>query len=138
MDFLNKLFVKAIFSEAPELNITADDMGADMISPSMDGEVVSRIEAATKTIGSLSIYVPVTVNFKVLKTSPAADEYGKRVLQNGYIGGDLTVYTDVNTPYKIHDISISSITLGTWNGTEADVEVVLKGNLQVNSAALTY
>lgn len=136
MDFLNKLYTKAVFTNAPELNVTAYDMGENMISATLEDEVVNRLRTAVGTVGSMAIFVPVTVSIDILKTSTAIDEYASRILSNAFIGGDLTVYSDVNSPYTIKDVSISLKELGTMNGTQPSVTFEVKGNLEVNKDAL--
>ena len=136
MDFLNKLYTKAVFTNAPELNVGAYDLGEDMISATLDDELVQRIPTATGTVGSLAIICGATVTISVLKTSTAISEYQNRILKNGYIGGTLTIYTDVNTPLTMKDVSINMPDLGQLNGTQAHVNFEIKGNIEVNSEAL--
>lgn len=137
MDFLNKLYSKAIFSDASALNVNAFDLGEDMISADLNEPVVNRLGTATGTIGSLNIVVGVDVSISVLKTRPVFKEYCNRILKNGYIGGTLTLYDDVNTPYTLKDISLTLKSIPSINGTKPDVTFVVQGNLEVNSDALT-
>lgn len=136
MNFLNRLFVKCIYSEAPVLNLTPYDMGEDMISASLDDEVVTRLKTAVGTVGSLAIVVSVTIEIAILKTSPAFPEYVKRILENAYIGGTLTIYDDVNTPYVISDVSLDVGSIPNMNGQNAAVTFKIQGNMQVNRSAL--
>lgn len=136
MQFLNKLYTKAIFTDAPELNVGAYDLGENMINIQIDEDFVNRLPTATGTVGSLAIIVPVTVNIDILKTSSAVGEWSDRVLSNAYIGGTLTVYNDVNSPYSIKDVSINIKSMGNLNGTEPAVQFEVKGNLEVNKDAL--
>lgn len=136
MQFLNKLYTKAIFTDAPELNVGARDLGENMINIQIDEDFVNRLPTATGTVGSLAIIVPVTVNIDILKTSSAVSEWSDRVLSNAYIGGALTVYNDVNSPYSIKDVSINIKSMGNLNGTEPAVQFEVKGNLEVNKDAL--
>ena len=136
MQFLSKLKTKAVFTAAPELNITAYDMGEEMISATIEDEVVNRLPTATGTIGSLAIFVPVTVSISILKTSNVISDYLNRILENGYIGGTLTIYSDVNTPYSITDVSLGLKDIGQLNGTQPALTFEVKGNLEVNKVAL--
>lgn len=137
MKFLNKLYTKAIFSDDNSLNVIAADMGEDMIKVSLDGEVVNRLPTATGTVGSLSIFVPVTVEISILKTSPLWPIYIKRCASNGYIGGTLTIYDDVNLSQEIEDVSLDVQDLSNFNGTQPAVTFIVKGNFKVNREALT-
>lgn len=136
MDFLNKLYTKAIFSEAPELNVTAYDLGEDMISAAVNEPVVNRIATATGTVGSLAIIVPVDITISILKTRPVFSAFLARILANGYLGGTVTIYDDVNTAYTIKDVSLTISEVPSGNGTVAAVSFTIQGNLEVNKAAL--
>lgn len=136
MDFLSKLYTKAVFTAAPELNVNAYDLGEDMISATLEDEVVNRLPTATGTVGSLAIFVPVTINISVLKTSNVVGDYLDRILENGYIGGTLTVYSDVNSPYSITEVSLGLKDIGALNGTNPALTFEVKGNLEVNKNAL--
>lgn len=136
MPFLNKLLVKAIFSDAPELNLTAFDMGEEMVNISFDENVVNRVRTATGAMGSLSIFIPVTATVSIAKSSPAFDNYKKRILSNGYIGGTLTIYDDVNEKWVLEEVSINPQNIGALNGTIANFDFQLQGNMQVNKDAL--
>ena len=136
MDFLNKLYTKAVFTNAPELNVNAYDLGEDMISVTLDDEVVNRLPTATGTVGSLSIICGATVTISLLKTSNAIGEYQDRIFSNGYIGGTLTIYTDVNSPLSMKDVSIGFNDMGNLNGTQPAVNFIVKGNVEVNKDAL--
>lgn len=138
MKFLNKLYTKAIFSDDNSLNVVAADMGEDMIKVSLEGEIVNRLPTATGTVGSLSIFVPVSVEISILKTSPLWATYVKRCLSNGYIGGTLTIYDDVNFAQEIEDISLDVQDLTNFNGTAPAVTFIVKGNLKVNRDALIF
>lgn len=136
MDFINRLYTKVIFTEDASLNVTPYDMGDGQIQVSIGDDIVRRLRAATGTVGSLSIYVPVKIVISILKTSPAYTTYATRALQNGYIGGSATIYDDVNVGWTITDPSISTATFPNANGSDPAVEVTIEGNLLVNTQAL--
>lgn len=137
MKFLNKLFTQVIFSEASELNLVATDMGEQQIGGiSFEDEPVARLKTATGTIGSLGIFVSATAKVSVLKTSPMADNYWKRILSNAYIGGTCTLYDDTNRAYEISDVSINISEIAPMNGTEPAVEYTIQGNLWVNKDSI--
>lgn len=136
MKFLNKLFGKAVFSEDSGLNITAHDLGEEMIKISFEDPVVNRLKTATGTVGSLSIFVAATAEIHVLKTSPIYENYLKRILENGYIGGTLTIYDDVNVAHEMEEISLDLSEVPTNSGTQAAVIFKAQGNLRVNRQAL--
>ena len=136
MDFLNKLYTKAIFSDAPDLNVTAYDMGEDMIGATLNEPIVNRLPTATGTVGSLAIIVGVDISISVLKTRPVFTAFTNRMLENGYIGGTVTIYDDTNTPYTIKDVSFTMNEIPNVNGTNPAVVFTVQGNLEVNRTAL--
>lgn len=136
MKFLNKLYVKAIFSDVPELNVTAYDLGEDMISIQFEDDVVNRIKTATGSMGSLAIFVSVTVNISIVKSSPAIDIYKERILSNGYVPGTLTLRDDINGEWTIEDLSLNQKEVGNVNGTDAAIQFQVQGNLLVNKDSL--
>lgn len=136
MKFLNKLFGKAIFSEDSSLNVTAHDLGENMMSVNFDEPVVNRLKTATGTVGSLSIFIPATVEIQILKTSPVYENYLNRILNNGYIGGTLTLYDDVNVAHEVEEISLDLSDLPSNAGTEPAVTFKIQGNLKVNKQSI--
>lgn len=135
-NFLNKLYVKAIFSDAPELNVTSYDMGENMVNITYEDDVVSRMKTATGTVASLNIFVSATVTLSIVKSSPAIDAYKKRILSNGYVGGTLTLYDDINGEWVLEEVSLNQKGVGAMNGTEPAIEFEIQGNLLVNKNAL--
>lgn len=136
MKFLNKLYGKAVFSGDSGLNVVATDLGEEMIKITFDDAVVNRLKSATGTVGSLSIFVSATAEIQVLKTSPVYENYLNRIIENGYIGGTLTVYDDVNISYEMEEISLDISELPSNAGTTPAVTFKAQGNLRVNRRAI--
>lgn len=136
MKFLNKLFNKVIFSDAPELNATAYDMGEAMCKVTFQDDVVNRLRTATGSVGSLAIFVGCEVSISIAKTSNIISEYQNRILRNGFIGGTLTLYDDTNREFVFYDVSLNQKEIPSMNGTEPAVEFIIQGNLEVNKEAL--
>lgn len=132
MDFLHKGFVKAVFSEAAELNTSAVDMGSEMIAISIDEESVKRIPTAVGNVASAEVFVPVTATMQILKTGPADSIYQKRYIESGVIPGTVTLYDDVNRSITLSSVSMS---MGGYssNASEAHRSYAVKGNLAVNT-----
>lgn len=136
MEFLNKLYNKVIFSNAPELNLGATDMGEEQCSVNLTEESVKRLRTATGTVGSLEIFVPVEMTVAIDKTSPNINYWKKRYLENGYIGGSVTVYDDTNYSYTATKPSIIIDSLGNFNGTDPVITFKVSANFRVNTTAL--
>lgn len=131
-EFLHKGFVKAVFSDEPALNVTAADMGSEMISVTFDDKPVNRIATATGTVASANVSVPVSATLQVLKASPADSIYTNRIKANGVIPGTLTLYDDVNKPWTLSKLSIS-ISGFSANASEAHRAYTIEGILPVNT-----
>ena len=131
-EFLHKGFVKAVFSDAPALNVTAVDMGTEMISVTIDDKPVVRIPTATGTVAAANIFVPVTATIQILKASPADAIYTSRFKENGVIPGGLTIYDDVNKAWTINKLSISLSGFSS-NASEAHRAYTIEGNIAVNT-----
>lgn len=131
-DFLHKGFVKAVFSGAPELNVSAVDMGTEMISVTIDDKPVNRLPTAVGTVASANVFVSVSVMIQILKASPADKIYTNRTKRNGVIPESLTLYDDVNVPWTLSKLSLS---LGGFsaNASEAHRAYTVEGIMPVNT-----
>lgn len=136
MPILNKLLSKVIFSDATQLNVSASDLGEQMISVSIEDDVVSRLRAATGTVASASIYVQLNINIHVLKTSPVFESYAKAILGNAIVGGTVTVYDDRGVAYTGKDVSLNLKEIPNMNGTEPAVNFIVQCNLPVNTGLM--
>lgn len=131
-DFLHKGFVKAVFSDAPALNVAAPDMGTEMITVTIDDKPVNRIPTATGTVASANVFVSVSATIQVLKASPADKIYTDRVKSNGVIPGTVTVYDDVNKDWTLSKLSLSIASFSA-NASEAHRAYVIEGIMPVNT-----
>ena len=136
MEFLNKLYNKVVFSDAPELNIGAMDMGEEQTAIRLTKDAVARLATATGTVGSMEIFIPVEMDVSIDKTSPMYSQWVSRLLKNAYIGGSVTVYDDVNISYTGTKPSVSCSDFGKLNGTDPQVTFTVHANLRVNTEAL--
>lgn len=137
MNFINRLWTKLIFSDAPNLNVGAYDMGEGQISINLTEDSVKRLKTATRTIGSLEIFVPIEAQVEIAKDSPIRLAWVDRYLKNGYIGGSVTFYDDTNESYTATEPSITLGELGNFNGTDPKLSFKLHANLLVNTEALS-
>ena len=131
-DFLHKGFVKAVFSDVGALNVTAKDMGTEMISVTIDDKPVNRIPTATGTVASANVFVSASITINVLKASPADKIYAERMKSNGVIPGTLTIYDDVNKDWTFSKLSYS-ISGFSSNASEAHRAYVIEGIMPVNT-----
>lgn len=137
MQILNKLLTKAIFSEATNLNVSAVDLGKDMISVRLRNEAVNRLEGATHTIASANLYVLVEIVINILKTSPVFNQYLLAIQQKAIVGGTITLYDDRGNSYMASDVSLNVSEFPNMNGTEASVNFSVLANFNVNTQLLS-
>lgn len=136
MNFLNKLYTKAVFSEDSNMNVVASDMGENQITISLQENIVERLRTATGTVGSLNIFVPVDITIEILKTSPAYENYIKRCNENGYIGGSVTIYDDVNNEHTFSEVTITTQEFPSMNGSNPAHTFTIQANWNVNTQAI--
>lgn len=134
--FINRLYNKLVFSDDSNLDVDVYDMGTEQCSCSFETRGVSRLEAATGTVVSLQVFTKVTLSVSMRKTSPKIGFYRDRILQNGFVGGTVTLYDDANNSYVAYNPSVTIDDLGALNGTEPAITFLVECDLPVNETAL--
>lgn len=132
MEILNKVLTKVIFSDATNLNLSAQDFGEAMTHVKILDPVTTRLPAAAKSIVSANLYVRVEVPLSVLKTSAVYKEYALMIKQRAAIGGTLTLYDDRGFNYTATDVAFNVEELPEMNGTNNAVTFIATANFQVN------
>lgn len=132
MDFLHKGYVKLVFSDAPELNVSAVDMGNEMVTVAYDDKPVNRIATAVGTVASANVFVSAGYTVQVLKTGAADKIYLNRIDKNCVIPGTVTLYDDVNHPTTLSKVSISLAGFSS-NASEAHRAFLIEGIKSVNT-----
>lgn len=135
-NFLNKAWVKLIFSDAPNLNMGVRDMGADQVRVEFTENATELLDTATGFTASLNLYTKALVTVSIKKTSPVAVFYGRKYFQNSNIGGTLTLYDDVNKSYSGTSVVIHKLDLGQLNGSSPTFDITLACVLEINAEAL--
>lgn len=134
--FINRLYNKLVFSDDSNLDVDVYDMGTEQCTCSFENRGVSRLEAATGTVVSLQVFIKVSLSVSMRKTSPKIGFYRDRILQNGFVGGTVTLYDDANNSYVAYNPSITIDDLGALNGTEPAITFIVECDLPVNETAL--
>lgn len=131
---LNRLRGSAIWTDHPELNVTAPFLGADGIGLSLEGESTTFHKTLTGTVTSPEPYMVVNMTFNLLRTQQLADLY-KTQMENNALIGDCAVRTDSTTlsPYQFTNCAIQGVRELRINGTDAGYAVSVKGYYTVNS-----
>ncbi|WP_100975995.1 hypothetical protein [Helicobacter pylori] len=127
MSILARVFNTAVFSNNSAFDITPFDLGEEQMSVEMEDEVVKRLQAATQTIASANIYIPMTIKVPILKTSPAYKTWLNARMQNPILG-ECTLKDNESYQYVIKQVTLDFNVIDLVTSTE----FTIKGNFYVN------
>ncbi|WP_121011190.1 hypothetical protein [Helicobacter pylori] len=120
---LARVFNTAVFSNNSALDITPLDLVGEQMSVEMEDEVVKRLQAATQTVASVNIFLPITIKVPILKTSPAYKTWLNARMQNPILGG-CTLKDDTGFQYVIKQVTLDFNVIDLV----ASAEFTIKGN----------
>ncbi len=107
MSILARVFNTAVFSNNSIFDITPFDLGEEQMSVDMEeDEVVKRLYAATQTIASTNIFIPITIKVPILKTSPAYKIWLNARMQNPILG-ECVLKDDKSYPCVIKQVTLN-------------------------------
>lgn len=132
---LNRLLAAVLVPNFPALNITAPFCTPDGLSLNFEGETVQGLRQMTGVVQSPEPYQMGVITGHILKTNGLANLYEVQRLTNALIG-DVTVIPDSSAlaPYQLVNCSIASANPTTFNGTNAEFLVVIRGTYYINQA----
>jgi len=132
---LNRLVASVVFSDHPELNVTASYLGEGAMSLALDGTQTTQIRTLTGTVTSPEPYQLATLTVNLLRTQPLADLF-KTTAENSTLLGNFTARSDSTTesPYQIINGSIESVREQKWDGKDPGYVVTIQGYYAINSA----
>lgn len=132
---LNRLIGSALFSDHPELNVSAAFLSKAGISIEFQGEATTVIETLTGTVNSPEPYMRTAVVLNLLKTQALSATF-KAQLESSSLLGPLTVRPDttIHPPYSFENVSIRGIRGMETNGENPAYVVELQGYYLINSA----
>ncbi|MCQ2774322.1 hypothetical protein JT235_06305 [Helicobacter pylori] len=105
MSILARVFNTAVFSNNSAFDITPFDLVGKQMSVEMEDEIVKRLLAATQTVASVNIFLPITIKVPILKTSPAYKTWLNARMQNPILGG-CTLKDDAGYQYMIKQVTL--------------------------------
>ena len=119
----------------PTLNISADDLGKDMIRISPQGDVTDILETATGVIGSPAPYIKVAISFTLNKTSSVCQRYLNKMFDNTQFN-NLVLNTDSSTLAKIvvQNAFMSAWSEASFSGLEPGIGFTVTGFVPVNNS----
>lgn len=136
---LNRIKGSVIYTDFPNLNVTAAFLGQEGIGLVFEGEAVSVIPTMTGQINSPEAFQPVTLSIHLLKTQTLSASYENQ-RQTYALLGEAQVRPDVSSsnvggllPFQLLNMSIRNVGELRFNGTDAGYRVTLGGYMLVNS-----
>lgn len=135
VNVLNKSLTSCIFSNYGSLLIRPQDLADSMISISISGDSVNRIQGALETVRSPNFYTEVEVSIALLKTTNLASLFINQYKAKSILDGTAIVNTDGGAAFKLTNLSFELSGVSS-DGTDATLNISLKGNLQTNSELL--
>lgn len=132
---LNRILASVIWSDFPDLNVTASFLGEEMTRLSLNGPGATRIGTATGQVASPEPFIPVTLRINLLKSQVLADAY-KRKMESSVMMGDCTVRPDAVTlsPYQLRNCSLGPVEPLEFNGKSAGWIISVDGYYLINSS----
>lgn len=131
---INISAVSVSFPDDAELNLTAYDMGEDLVSLSFEGDIVNRLKVAFGTNPSANISIDATASIQIRKLSSASDVWHSRVFTNAIVkglAGICIITDDVGREYKLQACSLGLSEINA-NGKDASYTYQVKGIVTVN------
>lgn len=131
---LNRLRGSIVYTNFPQLNVTAAYLGDEMIRLSLEGDAVEYFNTATGAVSSPQPYRMASIMIHLLKTQQLADLY-KRKEETNAVLGECTVRPDATplSPYSFINCSILGVSELNFAGKDPGYGVRLKGYYPINS-----
>ena len=132
---LNRLRGSVVFSDSPELNVTAGFLAREAIRLALQGDAGALLGTLTGGVTSPEPYQIAEVTINLVKSAPLADRFKRRIESNVNIG-NVVVYTDTDalSAYPL----LNCILLGPhdlpFDGNSVSYPVMLRGIYNVNDA----
>lgn len=132
---VNKAQVAIRFPNFPLLNITADQLGENMVSIGTQGEITSMLPTATGIVASPNPYLARTITFSIIKTSPLCQQMIDTI-QSDSLLGDIEVTTDSSTLNKqtLHNGFVQSYDTMNYNGKDAAIGFTIMAYELINNS----
>jgi hypothetical protein len=134
---LNRIRGAVVWTNFPQLNVTAPFLDKDGINLRLEGEMSTQHGTLTGVVQSPEPYVPVTVVIAMLKTQALAEAY-KTQQEDSVLLGQGVVFPDVSvggiTQFQLQNMSIQGVGDLLFNGSTPIYAVTCKGYYVVNNS----
>jgi hypothetical protein len=131
---LNRLLGNVVFAQWPQLTVTAPFLGKGAISFAFEGDASQLIGTMTGAVTSPEPYVFGTVTIHLVRSQTLANVFKNQLLLNTVLGS-VTVYPDTTAmaPIDIESCVLQSIQEVTFDGTQAEFVVKIRGVYSINA-----
>jgi len=131
---LNRVRGSVKVTDAPELNIAAQNLAREAIEMTFAGNVVEPIAALTGVVQSPQPYLQAAVRIYLLRTQTLGQQYKSRWEANGIIG-DIRIFSDSATfgDFELTNCAITNVGDMSFAGGQPGVVITLTGTYYVNN-----
>lgn len=131
---LNRVRGSVKVTNAPELNISAQNLAREAIELTFSGNLVEPIPALTGVVQSPQPYMVAGVRIYLLRTQALGQQYKQRWQTNGIIG-DLKVFSDSSTfgDFELSNCAITNVGDMSFAGGQPGVVITITGTYYVNN-----
>ena len=131
---LNRLLGSIVWTNFPQLNVTASYLGKEGIRLALEGESTVFLPTMTGAVTSQEPFMMVSLTAHLLKTQPLANAYKQQMESNAQLG-DGTVRPDSLAlgVYPIVNCAIQSMRELSFSGDDAGFAVSMRGYYWINS-----
>ena len=132
---LNRLLANVVYSDFPNLNVTAPYLAKEAISLGFDGDTSQLIGTLTGAVTSPEPYIFGTATIHLLRTQALGNAYKTQIETNTTLGS-VTVIPDsvALAPFQLNNCVLMSINEVTFDGSQVGLVVRLRGVYNVNSS----
>lgn len=132
---LSRLRASVIWTDFPQLNVTAPYLGKEGVRLSLEGQATGFIDTMTGAVTSPEPYMAVTLTMNLLKTQALSGAY-KAQMEQSTLLGDCTVRPDALTlpPYDLTNCALEGVRELNFSGQDAGWAVTIKGYYLINAA----
>lgn len=135
MAVLNISLTSVTFSDARQLNLTAQDLDQNMLDFDYDADPSSHKRAALDIVRWYSFYRVITININLLKTSVKYADYQQVVANDSILDGTCTITLDNGASFVVKSLMVSTGKYGI--GDESiSTPIKLVGIVDTNIEAL--
>lgn len=133
---LNRIRASVVWTDFPNLNVTAPFLDKDGISLRLEGESSMQHTTMTGLVQSPEPYMAVSVVIALLRTQQLCDSYKAQMEANPVLG-QCTVWPDVSVglgSYQLQNMAIQSVGELLLNGSTPIYAVTCRGQYVISNA----